>query len=288
MKPSPNSVSARDVTGQPVFDANFSGFWIRILSTFILAPPILAAVYAGAPYFNLMLVLVSLLMAWEWGRLCGGTRFEPPGVTLVMVIGLALILSVAGHMREALFLIPAGVLLVYLLGLRCRERSPLWLALGIVYISVPCLALLWLRDLSGMGWEVVFWILGVVWATDTGAYCAGVLVGGPKLAPRISPNKTWAGLAGGFVMAALVSGLLVGLTEEAFSLWPLVCLGAFFALVEQMGDLFESFVKRHFGVKDTSRLIPGHGGVLDRLDGLLVVSPVAVAFLLLIGDKIAS
>jgi phosphatidate cytidylyltransferase len=235
-----------------------------------------------------MLVLVSLLMAWEWGRLCGGARFEPPGVALIMIIGLALILSVAGHMREALFLIPAGVLLVYLLGLRCGERSPSWLALGIVYIAVPCMALLWLRSLPGMGWEVVFWILGVVWATDTGAYCAGVLVGGPKLAPQISPNKTWAGLAGGFAMAALVSGLLVGLTEVAFSLWPLVYLGAFLALVEQMGDLFESFVKRHFGVKDTSRLIPGHGGVLDRLDGLLVVSPVAVAFLLLMGDKIAS
>jgi len=270
-----------------VSDADSGGFWTRILSTFILVPPVLAAVYVGAPYFNFMLVLVSLLMAWEWGRLCGGARFEPPGVALIMVIGLAIILTVAGHMREALFLIPVGVLLVYLLGLCCGERSPSWLALGIVYITVPCIALLWLRALPGMGCEIVFWILGVVWATDMGAYCAGILVGGPKLAPRISPNKTWAGLAGGFAMAALVSGLLVRL-EEAFSLWPLVCLGAFLALVEQMGDLFESFVKRHFGVKDTSRLIPGHGGVLDRLDGLLVVSPVVVAFLILMGDKIVS
>ena len=133
------------------------------------------------------------------------------------------------------------------------------------------------------GFLVVFWILGVVWATDTGAYCAGVLVGGPKLAPRISPNKTWAGLAGGFAMAALVSGLLVGLTETAFSLWPMICLGAFLALVEQMGDLFESFVKRHFGVKDTSRLIPGHGGVLDRIDSVTASSPLYVYALAWIG-----
>lgn len=285
--PSPNSVSASDATEQPVSDAVSGGFGTRILSTFILAPPVLAAVYAGAPYFNLMLVLISLLMAWEWGRLCGRERFEPPGVALVMVIGLAIILASAGHIREAFFLIPAGALLVYLLGLRFGERSPSWLALGIVYIVVPCMSLLWLRDLPGMGREVLFWILGVVWATDTGAYCAGTLVGGPKLVLRLSPNKTWAGLAGGVATAALVSGLLVGLTE-AFPLWPLVCFGVFLALVEQMGDLFESFVKRRFGVKDTSRLIPGHGGVLDRLDGLLAVSSVVVAFLLLMGEKIAS
>lgn len=287
MTPSPNSVSASDATGQLVSNTVFGGFGTRILSAIILAPPALAAVYAGAPYFNLMLILISLLMAWEWGRLCGGGRFEAPAVVLVMVVGLAVVLTAADHMREAFFLIPAGVLLVYFLGRRGESSSP-WLALGIVYIAIPCMALLWLREWPGMGREVVFWILGVVWATDTGAYCAGILVGGPKLAPRVSPNKTWAGLAGGFVMAALVSGFLVGLTEATFALWPLVVFGAFLALVEQMGDLFESSIKRRFGVKDTSRLIPGHGGVLDRLDGLLAVSPVVVAFLLLMGEKITS
>lgn len=288
MTPSPNSVSASDATEQLVSDTVFGGLGTRILSTLVLVPPILAAIYAGAPYFTLMLVLISLVMAWEWGRLCGGARFEAPGVTLIMGTGLAVILAGAGHMREALFLIPAVVLLVYFLGLRFREGSPPWQALGIVYIAVPCIALLWLRDLPGMGGEVLFWIFGVVWATDTGAYCAGTLIGGPKLAPRVSPNKTWAGLAGGVAAAALVSGLLVGLAGAGFSLWPLVCFGAFLALVEQMGDLFESFVKRHFGVKDTSHLIPGHGGALDRFDGLLAVSPVVVAFLLLMGEKITS
>ncbi len=288
MTPSPNFVSASDATGQPVPDTVFGGLGTRILSAIILAPPVLAAVYAGAPYFNLMLILISLLMAWEWGRLCGGGRFEAPGVVLVLVVGLAVMLTAADHMREAIFLISAGVLLAYFLGLRCGEPSPSWLALGILYIAVPCMALLWLRDLPGMGREVLFWILGVVWATDMGAYCAGILIGGPKLAPRLSPNKTWAGLAGGVVTAALVSGLLVELTGAAFALWPLICFAAFLALVEQMGDLFESSVKRRFGVKDTSRLIPGHGGVMDRLDGLLAVSPVVVAFLLLMGEKITS
>ena len=286
--PSPNSASVNDVTGQPVSDAVSVGIGTRILSTFILAPPILAAIYAGASYFTLMLVLISFIMAWEWGRLCGGVRFKPPGVALVMGTGLAVILTAAGHMREVLFLIPAVVLLVYLLGRRFKEGSPSWLALGIVYIAVPCMALLWMRDLPGMGREVLFWIFGVVWATDTGAYCAGTLIGGPKLAPRLSPHKTWAGLAGGVVAAALVSGLLVGLTGAGFALWLLVCFGAFLALVGQMGDLFESSVKRRFGVKDTSHLIPGHGGALDRFDGLLAVSPVVVAFLLMMGEKIAS
>jgi len=282
--PSPNSASVNDVTGQPVSNAVSGGIGTRILSTFILVPPILAAIYAGASYFTLMLVLISLIMAWEWGRLCGGVR--PPGVALVIGTGLAIILTAAGHMREVLFLIPAAVLLVYLLGRRFKEGSPLWLALGIIYIAVPCIALLWMRDLPE-GREVLFWIFGVVWATDTGAYCAGTMIGGPKLVPRLSPYKTWAGLAGGIMAAALVSGLLVGLTGAGFALWPLVYFGAFLALVGQMGDLFESSVKRRFGVKDTSRLIPGHGGALDRFDGLLAVSPVVVAFLLLMEEKIA-
>jgi phosphatidate cytidylyltransferase len=134
--------------------------------------------------------------------------------------------------------------------------------------------------------------LALVWATDTAAYIAGRGIGGPRLAPRISPNKTWAGLAGGVVGAALV-GLVASLLRDAPAdvglpgeMWRLVALSGVLALVEQAGDLVESAVKRHFGVKDSGNLIPGHGGVLDRVDGLIAVSLAVAGLSALAGRSI--
>jgi phosphatidate cytidylyltransferase len=151
-------------------------------------------------------------------------------------------------------------------------RPMLWPALGLVYLSVPAAALIWLRG-GPDGAKIVFWILLVVWAVDIGAYAAGRGIGGPRLAPRISPGKTWAGLAGGMAAAGLVGGgggVLLGLGGAV----ALAALGAVLAVVGQAGDLAESAFKRHFHAKDSGRLIPGHGGLLDRLDGLLAVAPV--------------
>jgi phosphatidate cytidylyltransferase len=141
------------------------------------------------------------------------------------------------------------------------------------------LALITIRE-QGRG--PLLWVLFLVWATDSGAYFAGRAIGGPKLAPRISPKKTWAGLAGGMLAAALVGWAMQnGVMPGA---WRLAAASAALAVVAQAGDLAESGLKRYFGVKDSSQLIPGHGGVLDRLDGLLAVAP-AVAVLALISPN---
>jgi phosphatidate cytidylyltransferase len=135
------------------------------------------------------------------------------------------------------------------------------------------MAIVWLRAQPDGGRSMVFWLLAVVWATDSGAYAVGRWLGGPRLAPRISPNKTWAGLLGGMASAALVGGLMAGVLGAA-GLAVAALVGGGLAVVAQAGDLGESLVKRRFGVKDTGALIPGHGGLLDRVDGLLAATPV--------------
>jgi phosphatidate cytidylyltransferase len=144
-----------------------------------------------------------------------------------------------------------------------------WQIGGFVYALVPALALLWIRERSPVGVELLLWVLITTWSVDIGAYFAGRTIGGPRLAPWISPNKTWAGLIGGMIAAALFGGLWVDLLQLPAILF---FLAAPFAFAAQMGDLFESWLKRRAGVKDSGSWLPGHGGALDRLDGLVVVA----------------
>jgi phosphatidate cytidylyltransferase len=243
-----------------------------------LALPALAAVYVGGLLFDLLLGVVVLLMAFEWDRLCAGPRGpssktnDPATWALALAILAVVVAAVLQAPALALWLTLAGFAAVFLIARGIDRRAPLLQALGALYIGIPFVALVWLRADSAAGAVTVFWLLGVVWATDTGALFAGRSIGGPKLAPVISPNKTWAGLAGGMLAAAIVGAV--------FALWlggP-VALAAFIsgglAVVAQAGDLVESLVKRHFGVKDSGTIIPGHGGIFDRVDGLLAVAPV--------------
>ena len=149
----------------------------------------------------------------------------------------------------------------------------MWITGGILYCALPGIALVTLRNLPG-GLELTLWTLAIVWATDILAYFAGRAIGGPKLAPTISPNKTWAGLAGGMIGAAVTSYVVARLAGISLALFDYALIaGLVLAVVAQAGDLFESWMKRVAGVKDSGNLLPGHGGVLDRLDGLV---PVAV------------
>jgi len=160
----------------------------------------------------------------------------------------------------------------------CNRRGR-WMVLGLVYIAIPTAAMIWLRGDDIPGMTTIIWLFLVVWGADTGAYLSGRAIGGPKLAPRISPKKTWAGFVGGISIASLIS--------VAFHFYApgdilnLAVIGFLVALASQLGDLLESMAKRHFDVKDSSNLIPGHGGVLDRVDGL-VIGAVALAMILLI------
>jgi phosphatidate cytidylyltransferase len=253
----------------------------RIASALVLAPLGLAAAWFGPPLLSVVVAVAAGLMAWEWGRLC--RRDRNGGVVIIatiVVIVLASVMAAAlGLTRPALAIAVLGSAAVG--ALSRRSFQALLVGAGMLWIALPSVALIWLALDPRTGWGTTLWILAVVWATDIGAYAAGRTFGGPRLAPRFSPNKTWSGLLGGVICAAVVGGV-AGLLLASVSLVPLMLLSGALAVVAQTGDLAESIAKRHFGVKDSSGLIPGHGGLLDRLDGMLTVIP-AVALLTLFG-----
>jgi phosphatidate cytidylyltransferase len=241
----------------------------RILSALVMIPVALGAAWYGNWAWVALMTVAGVALAWEWARITQGSftiggRILAAGAVLMPLTGwlnplqgLLLILGTA--VLAALPPVPAG-------------RRRLWMPLGAVYIMLPQLALITIRE-QGRG--PLLWVLFLVWATDSGAYFAGRAIGGPKLAPRISPKKTWAGLVGGMLAAGLVGWAMKdGVAPAA---WRLAAISAVLAVVAQAGDLAESGLKRYFGVKDSSQLIPGHGGVLDRLDGLLAVAPAVAA-----------
>ncbi|HZS83713.1 MAG TPA: phosphatidate cytidylyltransferase [Stellaceae bacterium] len=247
----------------------------RVLSALMLAPVALFAVWLGGPVLSAVTALAGALMAWEWARLCGRGRLGTRGIIAIVAIVAATAVATGGAPIAALGLILAATGLVVFLGSRSFET--VIAAFGLVWIGIPCIALVWLSQDATAGRATVFWILAVVWATDIGAYGFGRTLGGPRLAPRASPNKTWSGLLGG-ILCASVAGTLAAVAFGAALSPMLPALSALLAIIAQSGDLAESMMKRHFGVKDSSNLIPGHGGLLDRLDGLLTVIP-TVAFL---------
>jgi phosphatidate cytidylyltransferase len=152
----------------------------------------------------------------------------------------------------------------------CNGKLP-WVFLGITYISASCFALIHLRINLDLGFQTVLWIFVLVWSADTGAFATGRIIGGPKIAPHISPNKTWSGLSGGIFAAGMV-GFVTALVLGHHNASLLIILSAMLGLLSQGGDLFESWLKRLFNKKDSGTLIPGHGGLLDRVDGLLATA----------------
>ena len=252
---------------------------LRVLSALVLAPIGLAAAWFGPPLLSIVVVIAAGLMAWEWGRLC---RTGTPILTGIIVIVVASVIAAAlGVTRIGLAIAVLGSIAT---AVACRRGGEAVLVgCGVLWIAVPSIALIWLAldPDPRVGRNTVLWILAVVWATDIGAYAAGRTFGGPRLAPRLSPNKTWSGLIGAVLCAAAVGGI-VALFVNSTIVVTILLLSGILAVVAQLGDLAESMVKRHCGVKDSSSLIPGHGGLLDRFDGMLAVIP-AVALLSLFG-----
>lgn len=272
---------------QPVTETRHKNLIIRILSALAMIPPVLGLTYLGSPYFNVLIAAAAAAMAWEWCRMVGDGRFGYDGWILAGgLLGAMAGASMGAYIQAVLVLGLAGVLLVAItearrltvklpvhskeMGQVIHPRRAIWMAVGVFYIGIPCLSLIWIRNDWDNGMITVFWLLVLVWAADSGAYVAGRLIGGRKMAPTISPNKTWAGL-GGCVVAAAMAGLAVaqvaGLDRDG--LLKVIVISGLVGLVSQGGDLVESAFKRHFKVKDSSHLIPGHGGVLDRVDALL-------------------
>jgi phosphatidate cytidylyltransferase len=255
----------------------------RFAAGLVMIAVAIAAAYFGGWWFRALVAAAAAVMMIEWadmhrvprlwGLVAAGTLAAALlGVTEYLYPArLELVEFDGGDLAANWQGFAAIAVLGLLIGAASRRVAMGW---GFVYIGLPSLALL---SLSWV-WEVlVFWVFAVTWATDIFAYFAGRAIGGPKLAPRISPNKTWAGLIGGIAGAALLGWTVAYWFEmEWFFLW----MGAPLGLAAQLGDLYESWEKRRAGVKDSGTLLPGHGGVLDRLDGLLAAAFVTTLLLM--------
>lgn len=238
-----------------------------------MLPIVFGAVWLGGWFFAGLTALVAGLMYWEWQGLCG----EKGPTAIVFALFCAsgpVALFIVGSMSTLVGLALMTLIVVVLK----REDRPAFLAVGFAYIGLACISLVFLRVFAGM--ETVIWLGAVVVMTDTCAYFTGRTLGGPKLAPKISPKKTWSGLTGGIAGAAVVGGILAAVIDANIVSVSLVSGGL--AVVAQIGDLAVSKAKRAFDVKDSGNIIPGHGGVLDRFDGVLSTS-IAIALLSLAG-----
>lgn len=234
----------------------------------------LVAVSAGPEIFAIFIVAGVVVLAWEWVKLTGEGRFGATGAALAFTVVVIVASAVAGQPALALAGAAVASLVVYVFAWRSGRDHPRWIAVGPLYIGLPAVALIWLRGGDEQGRQLILWLLLTVWATDIGAFFAGRLIGGPLLAPRISPKKTWAGLAGAIVSAGIVGTVASSVDSAAPATVLLAAAGVLLAIVAQAGDLGESWVKRRFGAKDSSQLIPGHGGLFDRVDGLIAAAVV--------------
>ncbi|MFO1089813.1 MAG: phosphatidate cytidylyltransferase [Hyphomicrobiales bacterium] len=249
---------------------------VRVASAAVLIPIVLVDAWAGGGWFLLVVGAIGAIMAKEWCRIVFASDLVQTVLHTAASIGA---LAIALEGRYDLAVVFAAALWGGSIAISAFRGEPLskWTVLGVPYVSLPPLAMLGLRQDPDFGLAAILFLFAVVWAADTAAYFSGRIIGGPKLWPSISPNKTWAGLygaMGGAAIAGAATGAFAGLP----SLWPVTVIAAVLAVVEQGGDLFESALKRAYGFKDAGRLIPGHGGLLDRVDGL-VAAAVAAALL---------
>lgn len=244
----------------------------RIVSGLCLAALSLALTWYSPWTFAVLVGLVAVVMSWEWARVVRGTGLDAAFAVQAICVALAVILTVTGYAAMAAVVLLLGAIVV--MPLRAGSGAALS-ALGVLYVGLPCVALIWLRA-SGQpyGLMAVLFLFLVVWTTDIAAFAFGRSIGGPKLWPRVSPGKTWSGLIGGVLTAAL-AGALFAIFVLGVSGSRLGLMAFLFALVAQAGDLAESALKRQFQIKDSSGLIPGHGGFLDRMDSIVPVAVVA-------------
>ena len=250
---------------------------MRVLAALVLAPAAIAIAYAGGWLWVALVTLAAIGLYVEWLGVVGAGR--DPRVIALGAAALAVggICLGFGRIDTALVVMAVGLAAVALLS---AERWR-WTATGFVYAAAAELASVLVRLDSIKGFAALMLILLVVWASDIGGYFAGRGIGGPKLWPRVSPKKTWAGAIGGFALSLVVAG---GFAAFGYSqAVPLLLLAAVLSIASQLGDLFESAVKRRFGVKDSSHIIPGHGGLMDRLDGFVAAVVLAAIFGLLRG-----
>jgi phosphatidate cytidylyltransferase len=241
---------------------------LRIISGIVLAIIVLTATWYGGLAFRVLSALIGLLIYYEWSTITR-LRTEEPVAHIVGWIGQAAIAVavLGGTVGYSLVLLPLFV--VVALAFVVVRGTSRWFPAGMVYAGLTGIALSGIRGGDSVGLYAMLFVFAVVWSTDILAYFVGRAIGGPKLAPKISPGKTWSGAIGGAVSAVVAGSLVVAYLSFPEGVLLAAPIAFILSVCSQAGDLFESFIKRRFGVKDSSRLIPGHGGVMDRVDGLI-------------------
>jgi phosphatidate cytidylyltransferase len=254
-------------SSQPARRFDWTNLGLRAASAVVLIPAAVAAVYFGG-WVLLLLVAVSVsLLALEWGGMSAPGAPIRVAAAVTAAILVALFTAYYGHYRMAWLLAVAGAAVAAIVGRSVSER-PADTAYGVVYIAPAAIALFWIRDMPhGISWTIM--LFAVTWAADIFAFAVGSAVKGPKLWPRFSPNKTWSGFFGGLIGAMITAMLVSRFTDAKLTFLAAALVGLAGGLSTMAGDLWESMLKRRFGVKDSGDLIPGHGGLLDRVDGLM-------------------
>jgi phosphatidate cytidylyltransferase len=245
---------------------------LRIYSALVMVPLAVGAAYVGGWLFAIFWGIAAIGIFWEWVFLVAGKGRR----SILLAGGSALVLSLAaagsGRVLGAVLLIGVGTLVI---AATAAPGHRGWIGGGMLYAGATGFSPIVLRSDDQDGFAAMMFLFAVVWATDIAAYVFGRMIGGRRLLPRVSPQKTWSGAISGLaaaVLAAIATAKLAGLAGLA----QIACIGAILSAFAQAGDLFESFVKRRFGAKDSSHLIPGHGGLMDRLDGFVAAATIAV------------
>jgi phosphatidate cytidylyltransferase len=252
------------------FGSRRSELALRVGSALVLAPLAVAIAYVGGWPFAVLWGAAAMGVLWEWTALVARSDWRPILMAGAASLVLALALVASGLLLAAIIVLAIGVLAAA--SLAPAERR-MWIAAAIPYAGALGVAPIVLRSDDQDGFLAVIFLFAVVWTTDVVAYFAGRAAGGPKLMPQVSPNKTWSGALAGTFAAVVVAVIFAETT--AFSGFALAMLAVILSVFAQAGDLFESFLKRRFGAKDSSHLIPGHGGLMDRLDGFVAAGVVA-------------
>ncbi|MCE1235695.1 MAG: phosphatidate cytidylyltransferase [Hyphomicrobiales bacterium] len=255
---------------------------LRIASAVVIGPVALAVTGYGGPAFSALCVLCAAIMASEWATIVVGRTWGAARLAVIALVAGAVVVglgpALAGGMPVKVVLVAAPLLAAAIVaGLEARRagrpETSVWAGVGPIYAALPSLALGVIRAAPDGVWLVLF-LFAVVWSTDIAAFFTGRAIGGPKLWPAVSPKKTWSGAIGGLLAAAL-AGIVVAHFAGAPRLAPVFAVGMALSIASQAGDLFESSLKRRFGVKDSGWIIPGHGGLLDRVDGLVAAAAAA-------------
>jgi phosphatidate cytidylyltransferase len=263
----------QDAAPLPADSSKWRDLSVRAASALVLIPIVLAITWAGSVWYACLVASMAVFMAVEWTKLVHDSR--PVQLALhVLAAGLAAFLPLVMGTAAVLWCIAAlwAASLAYQRAIVGRLGP--WPVLGIPYVALAALSVILLRNSASHGLLSVYWLLFIVWGADTFAYFFGRTIGGPKLLPSISPRKTWAGL-GGAILGGILCSVAFAWASGLESITWLAAMGALLAVVEQAGDFFESALKRKAGVKDSSTLIPGHGGMLDRVDGLVAAAMAA-------------